>query len=76
MKVYPPLSKSDLADITTLAKRDLTSLKDACIFVTGGTGFIGTWLLERWEWKLLGSKMVFILLVFGRFVGNSEFQEQ
>ena len=40
------LPERDLAEITTLAEDDLSALEGARIFVTGGTGFIGTWLVE------------------------------
>lgn len=36
----------DLVRIITLAKSPLEQLKNARIFITGGTGFIGTWLVE------------------------------
>ncbi len=36
----------DLDAILTLASQDLATLDGARIFLTGGTGFIGTWILE------------------------------
>ena len=36
----------DLEDIVDLAKTDLLALDGGRLFVTGGTGFIGCWLLE------------------------------
>lgn len=40
------LSKIDLEHIILNAKDDLISLKNANLFLTGGTGYIGKWLLE------------------------------
>ncbi len=41
-----PLSRRDLAEVVEHAKEAFGSLHDARIFVTGGTGFFGHWLLE------------------------------
>lgn len=40
------LNDTDLEYILTHAKSDILALKDARLFITGGTGFIGCWLLE------------------------------
>ena len=40
------LSAEDLAHTTTCAKEALQALSDSRLFVTGGTGFFGHWLLE------------------------------
>lgn len=42
-KALPP---EDLAHIATYAKPALKTLENARIFITGGTGFFGVWLLE------------------------------
>jgi nucleoside-diphosphate-sugar epimerase len=41
---------TDLDDILQQVKPILGELKDQSVFVTGGTGFIGTWLLETFVW--------------------------
>lgn len=46
MSVLPPVPAADLEHILTVAENDFQQLKDARIFITGGTGFFGTWLLE------------------------------
>jgi len=40
----------DLERILTWAADDLRSLRGARLFITGGTGFVGTWLLETLAW--------------------------
>ncbi len=46
MSALPPVPADDLAHIIALAETDLRTLTGRRLFVTGGTGFIGTWLLE------------------------------
>ena len=41
-----PLPADDLADVVTLARTSLLTLREARVFITGGTGFFGHWLLE------------------------------
>ena len=41
-----PLPPSDLAEVLTLAQPSFESLRGARLFITGGTGFFGHWLLE------------------------------
>ena len=40
------LGKVDLDHIVLNAEQDFLALKGANIFITGGTGYIGKWLLE------------------------------
>lgn len=44
--VMPHAPISDIEEITALARGDLLALRGARIFITGGTGYIGRWLLE------------------------------
>ncbi len=41
-----PLFPSDLAEVTQHAQKSFVSLRGATLFLTGGTGFFGHWLLE------------------------------
>lgn len=41
-----PLNPSDLAEVLSLAEPSFASLRGSRLFITGGTGFFGHWLLE------------------------------
>ena len=41
-----PLPRNDLREVFTLAEESFRTLHGARIFVAGGTGFFGHWLLE------------------------------
>lgn len=44
----PPLPSQDIKLVLDGAEDDLRDLGGARVFVTGGTGFVGTWLLETY----------------------------
>jgi len=48
--VYRPLSPADLDQVLEFAKESLSQLRGQRLFITGGTGFIGSWLLETLAW--------------------------
>ncbi len=41
-----PLPGEDLSEILERSRDDFLSLQGASMFITGGTGFVGTWLVE------------------------------
>jgi len=43
---YPPLAIADLGSIASKLERDCDSLSDSSIFITGGSGLIGKWLVQ------------------------------
>ena len=55
-----PLFKEDLEQILAQSHEDLLSLKGGHLFVTGGTGFFGKWILESLSYanqRLLGGTL-------------------
>lgn len=44
--MQPPISETDCDYLTTAGRELVPALRDARIFITGGTGIIGSWLLE------------------------------
>ncbi|OGT41148.1 MAG: hypothetical protein A3F13_07870 [Gammaproteobacteria bacterium RIFCSPHIGHO2_12_FULL_40_19] len=62
-----PLPSNDLTNIIKLAKVPLKKLKNARIFITGGTGFIGTWLIESLLFANRQLKLNLHLTVLSRY---------
>jgi nucleoside-diphosphate-sugar epimerase len=62
--VAMPVDEDDLKEVIERSAGDLRSLKGARIFITGGTGYIGRWLLEalRRADELLGLKLAIVIL--------------
>lgn len=56
----------DLERITALSANDWRSLAGARLFITGGTGFFGTWLVEAFAWANRHLKLGASLTVLSR----------
>ena len=65
------LPPDDLDLVLDGARDDLATLEGARLFVTGGTGFVGTWLLESLLWANdrlgLGASVVVVTREIARF---------
>lgn len=61
---WPRASESDLEELTAKARGDLEGLHDVRLFITGGTGYIGRWLLEsiRYANRCLGIAIQAVVL--------------
>lgn len=60
----------DLQIAATHLKDDLRSLDGARIFLTGGTGFIGTWILELFRYAVMTDKCKAEIVVLTRDVNR------
>lgn len=69
-----PLPKADMDHVLTFARSDLESLRGARLFVTGGTGFFGKWLVSSFIHANhaldLRAKMVLLTRDASRFYGE------
>lgn len=57
MAIKKTIPQSDLDQIVTLAGDDLRRLQGKSIFITGGTGYIGRWLMESLLYAKLDGRM-------------------
>src|SRR5918999_1496774 len=66
---------ADLDHVLEHARPAWDSLRGARVFVTGGTGFIGTWLLESFAWAnarlSLGARLVALTHDPGAFAARA-----
>jgi dTDP-glucose 4,6-dehydratase len=46
----PGALQQDLDDVLERSSSDLAAMRGSRLFITGGTGFVGTWLLEALVW--------------------------
>jgi len=58
--VMPPLPPRDLDHVLEHAGGALASLAGARLFITGGTGFVGSWLIESLLWADVGTSIVLL----------------
>lgn len=58
--------QQDLNAILTRAKDDLRALNGARLFLTGGTGFIGTWLLETFHHAVIKDGLSLEIVILTR----------
>jgi dTDP-glucose 4,6-dehydratase len=70
----PPLPRQDLDHILRHTQGLWENLRGSSIFVTGGTGFVGTWLLESLLWAVDRCKLDVSALVLTR--DPSRFRER
>ena len=45
-----PIVQEDIERIFKIVGQDINCLQDKRLLITGGTGFLGTWLLETISW--------------------------
>jgi nucleoside-diphosphate-sugar epimerase len=72
-----PLFRSELEEILNTSRDDLLSLQGARIFITGGTGFFGKWIVETLvhaRRQLLGGKLDLAVLTRDPARARSVFQ--
>ncbi len=72
-----PLFHSDLDEILDLSREDLLALRGARIFITGGTGFFGKWIVESLmhaRERLLGGKLEITVLTRSRANARTVFE--
>jgi len=67
----PPLPRRDLDHVVEHAGEALKALSGSRIFITGGTGFVGTWLVESVLYANLGIEPVILTRDPDRFRSNN-----
>ena len=60
------VSHEDLHEVLVAAQADLNALQGARVFLTGGTGYIGCWMLTCLLYAVIASKLDIAVTVLSR----------